>query len=239
MANTFTSVETAISIGKELGLFLLPGARVPGTGNCFILALLTQMVERREVFGLPDSQDVQEWREYLVGITRISTEARMNVEMSDREWNRQWDLMMNDGVYEMEVADLLLPALSHTMGVDILIFNTYKGGNRFGGANGPVLLSQSDCWGGEASKKPPMLIAYNGSHYDILKPASKGDEMVSKRLVKDMKASRITLRYEDCAIFSEIEKEQAGSWASVVRGERARMQQRKEKACPTSRQQLI
>ena len=81
-----------------------------------------------------------------------------------------------------------------------------------------------------------MLIAYNGSHYDILKPASKGDEMVSKRLVK---ASRITLRYEDCAIFSEIEKEQAGSWASVVRGERAQMERRKEKACPTSRQQLI
>ena len=149
--------------------------------------------------------------------------------MSDREWNRQWDLMMNDGVYEVEVADLLLPALSHTMGVDILIFNTNKGGNRFGGANGPVLLSQSDCWGGESSTKPPMLIAYNGSHYDILKPASKRDEMVSKRLVEDLKASRITLRYEDCAIFSEIEKDKAGSWAGVVRGERAQMEQRKER----------
>ena len=173
MANTFTSVDIAIAIGRQLGLFLLPGSRVPGYGNCFILALLTQMLDRREVFGLPDSQDVQEWREYLVGITRNSTEARMNVEMSDREWNRQWDLMMNDGVYEVEVADLLLPALSHTMGVDILIFNTNKGGNRFGGANGPVLLSQSDCWGGKSSTKPPMLIAYNGSHYDILKPANK------------------------------------------------------------------
>ena len=239
MANTFTSVDIAISIGRKLGFFLTPGGRVPGNGNCFILALLTQMVERSEVFGLPGSQDVQKWREYLVGITRISTEARKNVEMSDREWNRQWDLMMNDGKYEVEVADLLLPALSHSMGLDILIFNTYKGGSRFGGANGPVLLSQSDCWDGEASKKPPMLIAYNGSHYDMLKPASKEDEILTKRLVKDLKASRITLRYEDFAIFGEIEKAKGSkntsegttdeSWASVVRGERAQREQRKEK----------
>ena len=82
------------------------------------------MVERSEVFGLPVSQNVQEWREYLVGMARISKEARRNVEMSDEEWNRQWDLMMNDGMYEVEVADMLLPALSHGMGLDILIFNT-------------------------------------------------------------------------------------------------------------------
>ena len=198
------------------------------------------MVERSEVFGLPVSQNVQEWREYLVGMARISKEARKNVEMSDEEWNRQWDLMMNDGMYEVEVADMLLPALSHSMGLDILIFNTYKGGSRFGGANGPVLLSQSDCWGGEASEKPPMLIAYNGSHYDILKPASKGDETLSKRLVKDLKTSRITLRYEECAIFSEIEKAKVRtentskgtsneSWAGVVRGERTQWEQRREK----------
>ena len=173
----------------------------------------------------------------MVGMARISKEARKNVDMTDEEWNRQWDLMMNDGVYEVEVADLLLPALSHSMGLDILIFNTYKGESRFSGANGPVLLSQSDCWGGQASKKPPMLIAYNGVHYDILKPASKGDEMLTKRLVKDLKTSRITLRYEECAIFSEIEKAKARtdntskgtankSWAGVVRGERAQREQR-------------
>ena len=71
------------------------------------------MVERCAVFQLPESQNVQDWREYMVGMARISKEARKNVDMTDEEWNRQWDLMMNDGVYEVEVADLLLPALSH------------------------------------------------------------------------------------------------------------------------------
>ena len=44
MANTFTSVDIAISIGRELGLFFVPGARVPGDGNCLFLALLTQAI---------------------------------------------------------------------------------------------------------------------------------------------------------------------------------------------------
>ena len=83
------------------------------------------MVERSEVFGLPVSQNVQEWREYLVGMARISKEARKNVEMSDEEWNRQWDLMMNDGMYEVEVADMLLPALSHSHIACAVIFDDY------------------------------------------------------------------------------------------------------------------
>ena len=73
-------------------------------------------------------------------------------------------LLMKPGVYEVTVADMLLPALSHALGLDILIFNTFKASRSFSGGNGPLLLSQSDCWGGEASKKPPLLIAYNKVH---------------------------------------------------------------------------
>ena len=44
MANTFTSVDIAISIASELGLFFVPGAKVPGDGNCLFLALITQAI---------------------------------------------------------------------------------------------------------------------------------------------------------------------------------------------------
>ena len=57
-------------------------------------------------------------------MARNSREARLNVDMSDREWNKQWDMLMKPGVYEVTVADMLLPALSHALGLDILIFNT-------------------------------------------------------------------------------------------------------------------
>ena len=122
-----------------------------------------------------------------MSLARNSTEARLNVEMSDREWNKQWDMLMKPGVYEVTVADMLLPALSHALGLDILIFNTFKASRSFSGGNGPLLLSQSDYWGGEASKKPPLLIAYNGVHYEQLKPKTKRDEFLTKKLVENMK----------------------------------------------------
>ena len=151
--------------------------------------------------------------------------------MSDREWNKQWDMLMKPGVYEVTVADMLLPALSHALGLDILIFNTFKASRSFSGGDGPFLLSQSDCWGGEASKKPPLLIAYNGVHYEQLKPKTKRDEFLTKKLVENMKNSEIVLRYEQCPIFDELEKRKESdsstqrndkeSWANVVRrGER-------------------
>ena len=83
-------------------------------------------MERSEVFGLPRSQNTQKWREHLVSLARNSREARLNVDMSDQEWNKQWDMLMKPGVYEVTVADMLLPALSHALGLDILIFNTFK-----------------------------------------------------------------------------------------------------------------
>ena len=82
--------------------------------------------------------------------------------------------------------------------------------------------------GREASKKPPLLIAYNGVHYEQLKPKTKRDEFLTKKLVENMKNSEIVLRYEQCPIFDELEKRKESdssthrndkeSWANVVRG---------------------
>ena len=87
--------------------------------------------------------------------------------------------------------------------------------------------------GREASKKPPLLIAYNGVHYEQLKPKTKRDEFLTKKLVENMKNSEIVLRYEQCPIFDELDKRKESdssthrndkeSWANVVRrGERGK-----------------
>ena len=73
-----------------------------------------------------------------MSLARNSREARLNVDMSDREWNKQWDMLLKPGVYEVTVADMLLPALSHALGLDILIFNTFKASRSFSGGNGPI-----------------------------------------------------------------------------------------------------
>ena len=123
------------------------------------------------------------------------------------EWNRQWDQLLAPGEYEVTLADQLLPALSHCIGLDIMIFNTYKGENAFSGANGPILLAHSDCWGGEPTQKPPVILGYNGVHYENLNPMTVEDERKTKVLFGKLKRSEVTLKYEQFSIFQDIEEE--------------------------------
>ena len=141
------------------------------------------------------------------------------------EWNRQWDLMMQDGQYEYTVGDFILPALSDSLGLDIMIFNTNQ---RTGG--GPLTLSQADVWGGPAATEPPLLVAYDGSHYESLLPVSRDDELMTINLVQRMKDGAIVLRYEDLKeVFPAKAPRgftQGMSWATVAKhgGKRNRRQ---------------
>ena len=106
-----------------------------------------------------------------------------------------------------------------------MIFNTYKGANAFSGSNGPILLAHSDCWGSEPTKKPPVLLGYNGAHYENLIPMTVEDERKTKVLFGQLKRSELTLRYEQFSIFQDIEEEEQlkieqkrRSWANVVKG---------------------
>ena len=76
-------------------------------------------MDRLETFEAPESLNIQEWREWLVELGRNSTEAYNYFEGSHEEWNRQWDQLLEDGKYEVTVADLLLPALRHSLSLDI------------------------------------------------------------------------------------------------------------------------
>ena len=141
-------------------------------GSIIFNSHVFQILDRGETFERPASVNILEWRQWLVELARNRSEAFAAFNGTKEEWNRQWDLLLKQGVYEVEVADFLLPALSHALSVDFLMFNV----NRRVGGNGPILLSQADCWGGESTNKPPLLLAYDGVHHETLLPASKADE---------------------------------------------------------------
>ena len=167
-----------------------------------------QILDRGETFERPASVNILEWRQWLVELARNRSEAFAAFNGTKEEWNRQWDLLLKQGMYEVEVADFLLPALSHALSVDFLMFNV----NRRVGGNGPILLSQADCWGGESTNKPPLLLAYDGVHHETLLPASKADEELTKALATKIKTNMFKLTYEDCAAFNS--GHDTRSWAN-------------------------
>ena len=73
-------------------------------------------------------------------------------------------------------------------------------------------MSQADCWGGESTNKPPLLLAYDGVHHETLLPASKADEELTKALATKIKTNMFKLTYEDCAAFNS--GHDTRSWAN-------------------------
>ena len=177
-------------------------------GSIIFNSHVFQILDRGETFERPASVNILEWRQWLVELARNRSEAFAAFNGTKEEWNRQWDLLLKQGVYEVEVADFLLPALSHALSVDFLMFNV----NRRVGGNGPILLSQADCWGGESTNKPPLLLAYDGVHHETLLPASKADEELTKALATKIKTNMFKLTYEDCAAFNS--GHDTRSWAN-------------------------
>ena len=78
----------------------------------------------RNEFDKPRSLDLLDLRQHVAIVMRNSKEGRRCFAGSDREWNRQIDKLELPGVYENDCGDLMLPALAHSLSVDINVFNT-------------------------------------------------------------------------------------------------------------------
>ena len=191
----------------------------------------SQMRDRQRAFGSPRFKSVNEFRRELVQSIRFNRLAREQFLPNDewfrkkgmttwdqkeqvaqeevtQEWNNQLDTMLEEGQYEHTVADFLLPAMCDLLGVNILTFNT----NRETGGNSPLLLCRSDVYGGPSSDLPPILLAYDGSHYESLLPASTNDEILTKNLVTEISDNNFIMKYE--AINSVFHPRQGVSWAN-------------------------
>ena len=92
-------------------------------------------------------------RQHVAIVMRNSKEGRRCFAGSDREWNRLIDKLEGRGVYENDRGDLMLPALAHSLSVDIIIFNTSR-------RSVPFYPVSSTVWGGEKTSKPPLLLIY-------------------------------------------------------------------------------
>ena len=79
---------------------------------------------------------------------------------------------LKGGVYMRMTGDLMLPALAHSLSVDIIVFNTSR-------RSVPFYPVSSTVWGGEKTSKPPLLLIYDGAHYETALPATAGDRQLS------------------------------------------------------------
>ena len=98
----------------------------------------------REEFDTPTTQDIRQWRLFLTSQLRRSKDARRCFSGSENDWKRMIRSLENPGVYENPCGDLMLPALAHSLCVDVILFNTRR-------TSAPIYPVSSTVLGGQPS----------------------------------------------------------------------------------------
>ena len=92
-------------------------------------------------------------------------------DLTKSEFMMQWNKLKQPGTYEVQMGDYVLPAIAHCTEKDILIFHSDHNYN-----HDPISVVEANIIGGRsANTRVPVLLAYNGIHYEGLAPNSHQD----------------------------------------------------------------
>ena len=96
--------------------------------------------------------------------------------LTELQFYQEWEKLKTPGVYECRVGDYVLPVIAHCTKKDILIFNT-----DLQTSPDPVSVVEAKTLGGQCTDNEiPVLLAYDGDHYEGLIPKSHQDMIKTK-----------------------------------------------------------
>ena len=134
-----------------------------------------------------------ELRELTVETLGLNEEARaFGLVENDLEWQIELGKLMELGIWDTKVADLILPGIAFTLKKNILIFYT-----NVDLSDRPIRVFTPGFLGGEADCNVPLVFSYNGSHYEGLIPETVEDEQKCHGLVVLWESERYFTKMQD------------------------------------------
>jgi len=188
-------VTAAIKTAARMGMGLTEGEPVEALGNCLIESVKGN-IEDRDIFAEKIKESINELREKVVkeGERVIGASPYRIEDYSDEDWAYGWDQLRISGVWDVEYfGDLMIIALAHVIGKNILLISTDQG-------SPPVTVVLGDRFGKPLNSEHPVILAYSGTHYESLIPVLDKDEMRSRKIIRKY------INGED--LFSEEEEEE-------------------------------
>ena len=153
-------------------------------GDCLFEAVRDN-INNRDCFLDKLKNKVQYYREDWVTELMLKYEKTDHYRKEDEEaWHAAWDRQMDPGVYnvdEFSVSDLVPAGLGHCLKKDILVFNVDLN------SNSPVQVYPANIFNIPPTTEIPIVIVYNGGHYESLLPQSEQDIRNCINLVKAVK----------------------------------------------------
>ena len=141
---------------------------------------------------------------------------------SEETFRKEWGLLQTTKSYECIFGDFVLPAVAHYVQKDILVFNTIEV-EHF--KQQPIyVVEASKLANRQPTSNIPLVVAYNGYHYESLIPVTDVD--VRKTIVlkdqflsKNYDSSKFDIEgfLESCKLISDEEDKQQKSYANIVK----------------------
>ena len=200
MENRFRGIESpmvkmAIDIGSEHEVNLVAGGKTmpnKANGNCLYESIIDNINSRRKYFS-EDLRDTPEnYRKYWLqeGEMKIR-EGKVfypNI-YSDEQWDSAWETLQTTNQYDIEYfGEMAILSCAHSLRKDILIINTpWK--MRNASAHGPINVVSSNTIvpTNTRSTEIPLVLAYDGTHFESLIPDTEEAVQKTVQLVKDFK----------------------------------------------------
>ena len=107
------------------------------------------------------------------------------------EWKRETEKLLEPGKYEVSAGDYLVPALVTCTRENALVLDIKRG---------KVFAFAASIWKGEAVNQPPLLLVYDGSHFETLLAKSEEDAQLTKdyfdQQVKNDEIERVQIKLD-------------------------------------------
>ena len=172
-------VKLAIKTGAKMGINLVEGDLVDALGNCLLESVMGN-IEARDIFDKKIEETVTSLRRNIAeeGEKVIGSSPYRIEDFNDEDWSRGWDQLKHSGVWDVDYfGDLMIIALAHYIGKNILLINTDP-------ESAPITVVLGDRFGKPLNSEHPVILAYSGTHYESLLPTLDRDETMARRIIQ-------------------------------------------------------
>ena len=173
-------IRQAIKNAKAHGINLNQGRLNKSDGNCAFDSVIYNINDRpcfKEKLHLESFVYRQIWVTELEDVSKKY--PMLGTGYTAEEKKEHWNCLKHSGVYEVDFfGDFVLYAIAMGCHKDILIFNTSTN------AYDPIYVIRANKFGGYTDTNIPVVVGYNGVHYESLHPFSEKDTEKTKTLVK-------------------------------------------------------
>jgi hypothetical protein len=208
-----TSIQVAAHPAHRM--IIKHGMQNKADGNCAPEAANDNHNQRDElaafrnvIFATP-----QELREAVVKNMTKNERAFQFAGYRDRErWHKDMQKLKQSGEWTSDISDLMIPGISYTLSKNILIINTKPQEL----SKEPITLICPETFGGNSNTEIPLLLAYNGVHFEGMIPESTEDIKRAAELVQEIKTNKYSTKTYDIPCLKEI-VQNSNSFASPLK----------------------